>query len=110
MTKFGTRLLGEMVEYGFSVKANTAIAPGQVIGWLEGFKAISDMVCPAHGNFAGPNPLLEKEITLLNQDPYGAGWLYEFEGNSGGECISARAYAAFLDRTIDELRHEPDSK
>ena len=69
LTKFGTRLLGEMVEHGFTVELEARITPGQVIGWLEGFKALSDVVCIAKGTFARPNVALNQDITLLNQDP-----------------------------------------
>ena len=104
LTKFGTRLLGEMVEYGFSVEVATEIVPGQVIGWLEGFKALSDLVSPLRGTFAGSNPELKENITLLNRDPYGAGWIYAALGRPAADGMSARAYAAHLNQTIDRLR------
>jgi glycine cleavage system H protein len=110
LTKFGTRLLGETVEHGFSVELNAPVAPAQVIGWVEGFKAISDVVSLARGMFAGPNPALADDITLLNQDPYGKGWIYEVLGEPDVRCLTAKAYAAHLDQSIDRLRNESDPK
>ena len=55
-TKFAVRMLGDMVDHGFEVEAGTPVRPGQVVGWIEGFKAISDLFCIAQGNFAGANP------------------------------------------------------
>jgi glycine cleavage system H protein len=110
LTKFGTRLLGETVEHGFAIGIGAPIVPGQVIGWIEGFKAISDLVCIAQGTFAGPNHALQTDITLLNRDPYGAGWIYEVDGQPDVQCLPVKAYAAFLDQTIDRLRNESDSE
>src|SRR6185503_5988298 len=42
LTKFATRMLGEMVDHGFDIELESPVASGQIIGWIEGFKAISD--------------------------------------------------------------------
>src|SRR5207302_8110065 len=62
LTKFATRMLGEMVDHGFGVEANAPVAPGQIIGWVEGVNAISDLFCIAEGLFDGPNPQLKEKI------------------------------------------------
>src|SRR6266496_2491807 len=33
LTKFATRMLGEMVDHGFEVEENTLLRPGQIVGW-----------------------------------------------------------------------------
>ena len=43
LTKFATRMLGEMVDHKFEISVETTIEVGQIIGWVEGFKAISDI-------------------------------------------------------------------
>ena len=60
-TKFATRMLGEMVEFDFKVEPGARIEVGQVIGWTEGFKAMSDIYSAASGEFLGPNPALAAE-------------------------------------------------
>jgi glycine cleavage system H protein len=102
LTKFATRGLGEVVEHGFTVELHAPVCAGGVIGWVEGFKAISDILCLVEGRFAGANPALKDSIGLINQDPYGAGWLYAVKGKPGGECVDVRAYAKLLDQSIDE--------
>src|ERR1051325_5126000 len=79
-TKFATRMLGEIVEHEFTVEPGAAVHSGQIIGWIEGFKAISDLYCIAEGTFAGGNPALKQKIELVSKDPYGDGWLYEADG------------------------------
>lgn len=103
LTKFGSRMLGEMVDYGIDIAPAAAVAPGQVIGWIEGFKAVSDLFCIAEGKFAGANPELESKITAINQDPYGAGWIYAVSGKPDSTCVDVEGYAQILDATIDKL-------
>jgi len=64
--KFAARMLGEMVEYEFSVAAGAPVEVGQSIGWVEGFKAVSDLYSVAAGEFLGSNPALAQDITLVD--------------------------------------------
>ena len=102
-TRFATRMLGEMVDHEFQTEMGSTIRPGQILGWIEGFKAISDLFCAGEGHFRGGNPDLVDQITLVNKDPYGAGWLYELDGQPDARCVDVRGYQAVLDRTIDQL-------
>jgi glycine cleavage system H protein len=103
LTKFATRMLGEMVDHGFELEPGAAVACGQVLGWVEGFKAISDVYCVAEGRFHGSNLALKERITLVSKDPYGAGWLYEVEGRPDARCLDVQAYRDLLDKTIDRI-------
>jgi glycine cleavage system H protein len=103
LTKFATRMLGEMVEHGFDLAPGAAVQPGTIVGWVEGFKAISDLYCIAEGEFAGGNPALQTKIKLISQEPYGAGWVYLVQGRPDAKCVDVHAYRALLDKTIDRL-------
>ena len=103
LTKFATRMLGEMVDHGFAVEINAPVASGQIIGWVEGFKAISDLFCIAEGRFAGSNARLKEEIALLGKDPYSTGWLYAVTGKPDDKCVPIDAYVKILDKTIDKI-------
>ena len=103
LTKFATRMLGEMVDHGFEVEPEAPVRPGQIVGWVEGFKAISDLFCIAEGTFAGRNPALMERISLLGKDPYGAGWLYLIKGEPDAKCVDVHAYRTLLDKTIDKI-------
>lgn len=103
LTKFGTRMLGEMVDHAFSVAPGAVVVGGQVIGWVEGFKAISDLVCLVKGRFVGGNPALVADLNVVNRDPHGEGWLYAVRGQPDAKCITAEGYVKVLDQSIDEL-------
>jgi glycine cleavage system H protein len=92
-----------MVDHGFEVKAGAKIEPGQILGWVEGFKAISDVYGFCAGEFLGVNSELQKNITLINKKPYAAGWLYEARGALDDKCVDAEGYAAILNQTIDKM-------
>jgi glycine cleavage system H protein len=102
-TKFATRMLGEVVEYEFGTKPGDPIELGQVVGWVEGFKAVSDLYAPMAGRFAGANPELERVVGEIHKQPHDQGWLYRIEGEEPDDAMSAEEYAGFLDRTIDRM-------
>jgi glycine cleavage system H protein len=102
-TRFATRMLGEIVEHEFQVDVGAPIEAGQIIGWIEGFKAISDIYSVAGGKFAGGNPALSENIELLGKEPYDAGWLYAIEGTPDSRCTDVHGYAGLLDATIDKM-------
>ena len=74
-TRFATRMLGDVVEHGFEAKPGDPVKVGQTVGWVEGFKALTDVYCVADGIFAGGNPDLDSDPTLVDKDPYYKGWL-----------------------------------
>ena len=108
-TKFALRMLGDIVEYQFEPASGARLGIGDKIGWIEGFKAVSDIFSVAEGAFAGANPKLREDITLLESDPYGRGWLYSVEGTPEPDGVDVHGYVSILDATIDKMlstRHE----
>ena len=96
-------MLGDMVDHGFEIEPGAPVQRGQIVGWVEGFKAISDLFCIAEGQFAGGNPALKEKITLVNKDPYGGGWLYLVKGKPDAKCVEVHAYRDILDQTIERI-------
>ncbi len=105
-TRFATRMLGELVEYEFSLAPGELAARGDEIGWVEGFKAVSALYAVMDGEFAGPNPALEEDLGLVNTAPYRQGWLYRMSGEPGNDLVDVHSYAALLDATIDRMLGE----
>ncbi len=103
LTKFAVRMLGDMVDHGFEAVPGTVVTSGQVLGWIEGFKAISDLFCVGDGEFLGGNPLLKERITVVNRDCYHTGWIYAVRGQPDARCMDVHAYARLLDKTIDKI-------
>lgn len=110
LTKFATRMLGDLVEYGFEVKIGDPVQIGQTIGWIEGFKALTDLYCVVSGTFEGGSPELEQDITLIDADPYGKGWLYQVRGEPEPNSVDVHGYVAILDATIDKMLEKQSEK
>ncbi len=102
-TKFATRMLGEIVDHQWEKQPGAAIYSGEIIGSIEGFKAISDLYCVADGTFAGGNPALLEHIEIVGKNPYTDGWLYRFDGTPDSKCVSLEKYCSMLDGTIDRI-------
>jgi len=70
---------------------------GESIGEVESVKAASDVYSPLGGEIAEVNMQLADDPSLLNSDPFGAGWLVKIraEDSSGFEALlDASAYLA----------------
>lgn len=106
ITRFATRMLGELVEFEFHKQPGDRVEVGEVIGWVEGFKAVSEVYAQCLGAFAGPNPELEADPTLLLKEPYRRGWLYAVEGEPEPDSVDVEAYMTILDATIDKMLAE----
>jgi glycine cleavage system H protein len=109
LTRFATRMLGDIVEFEFSVPPGTAITTGAEIGSIEGLKAVTTIFSSGTGQFGGENQALRGDVTLAESDPYGAGWLYRLAGRPASDAVDVEGYVAILDATIDKMlagRHD----
>jgi glycine cleavage system H protein len=109
LTKFATRMLGDIVEFDFTVGSDAEIRVGDEIGSIEGLKAVTTIFSAAEGRFQREGELLRKDVTLAESDPYGRGWLYRLQGTPAPDTVDVYGYVAILDATIDrmlESRHE----
>jgi glycine cleavage system H protein len=102
-TKFATRMLGELVDCSWTPALGAEVAPGQTIGWVEGFKAASDVYCVLQGRFAGGNPHLSVDACVVRSDPYETGWLYSAHGGPEDGSLDVHGYIEHLDATIRKM-------
>ena len=102
-TKFATRMLGDIVEFEFSVTSGTNIRFGDTIGTIEGLKAVSSIFAAGSGLFLGEGAPLRADVTRADFDPYGDGWLYRLQGEPAPDTVDVEQYVAILDATIDKM-------
>lgn len=79
-----------------------ALRAGEASAVVESVKAASDVYSPVGGKVVANNAALATQPELLNQDPYGAGWLFRVQGDAPidlGALLSAADYAAYLAET-----------
>jgi glycine cleavage system H protein len=102
-TKFAIWLSGDPVECEFSVTSGSRIAVGQEIGFMEGLKALTSIHAVAAGEFLDTGKEIRSDITLLDSDPYGRGWLYLVRGSPALDCVDVRGYMKMLDEAVDRV-------
>lgn len=76
--------------------AGTKIAAGDAVGEVESVKTTSDIYCAVAGEIIEVNKKLSEDPSLVNSDPYGAGWLIKVRASdtSGlSKLMDAEAYA-----------------
>ena len=78
-----------------------------MVGWIEGFKAHSDLYCVGSGVFRAPNPDALKNSEVICKDPYSSGWLYRFEGKPDEGTVDVEGYMSQLETTIDKMLEKP---
>lgn len=78
ITDFAQSELGEMV-YVDLPNVGEAFEENQVFGSAEALKTVSDLFMPIHGKVIETNKKLLQTPTLINNDPYGEGWMLKIE-------------------------------
>ena len=76
ITDHAQNALGDVV-YVSIPAAGTKVTAGEPCGEVESTKSVSDIVAPVDGEVAEVNPEIEENPGLINDDPYGAGWLFK---------------------------------
>jgi len=99
ITDYAQDALGDIV-YVSLPEVGASIVAGEACGELESTKSVSDVYAPVTGEVVAVNEALDATPELVNNDPYGAGWLFEVvpgEGQDLGDLLDAAAYEAQLD-------------
>ncbi|AFM01697.1 MULTISPECIES: glycine cleavage system protein GcvH [Desulfitobacterium] len=78
---------------------DTTVVAGEAFGTVESVKAVSDLIAPIGGRVVEYNEEVLDSPELLNNDPYGEGWLVKVEVDDLKvleQLLSAAEYEAFL--------------
>lgn len=68
----------------------------ETFGTIEAVKAVSDLYCPVAGEVVEVNRALEDDPSLVNSDPFGAGWMIRLRPNDVddlADLLDSAAYA-----------------
>ncbi|MBJ7365951.1 MAG: glycine cleavage system protein GcvH [Thermoleophilia bacterium] len=98
VTWFAQDALGEVVYYDPPAVGDSVTA-GQSYGELESVKAVSDIIAPASGEVIAVNDAVGDTPELVNNDPYGAGWLIKVRLSTASELdalMDESAYRQYL--------------
>jgi glycine cleavage system H protein len=99
ITDFAQDALGDVV-YVQLPEVGAAVAAGASCAEVESTKSVSDIYSPLSGTVVEVNMTLADTPEQLNQDPYGAGWIFVVRVSDPSELQSlmdAPAYRAMID-------------
>jgi glycine cleavage system H protein len=86
--------------------AGTEVRQGQELGKIETIKATFGIISPVTGKVMEVNPELESSPFLINEDPYGAGWIYQIEladfDQDKKDLLPAGGYFDLMEKKIAE--------
>ena len=85
--------LGDIV-YVDLPEVGSTVTAGETCGEVESTKSVSDLYAPVTGEVTETNPAVVDDPSLINSDPYGAGWLFKVAAESDGPLLSAEDYAS----------------
>ena len=98
ITDYAQSELGEIV-YVDSTTEGETVAKEEVFGTIEAVKTVSDLFMPASGEVLEVNAELEDAPELVNQEPYGKGWLIKVSVADAAELdslLSAEEYQQLI--------------
>jgi glycine cleavage system H protein len=99
ITDYAQDALGDVV-YVDIPETGTEVRAGDAFGEVESTKSVSDLYSPVNGTVLERNPLLEDKPELVNEDPYGEGWLIVVEVENREELddlMDAASYQSFVE-------------
>ena len=84
ITEYAAQQLGDVV-YVSLPAPGTAVTAGEPCGEVESVKSVSDLYSPVDGEVAEINAELEGDPSLVNAEPYAAGWLFRVRVPQDGD-------------------------
>ncbi len=94
ITDFAQGELGEIVYVDVTTEGET-LGANEVFGSIEAVKTVSDLMLPIAGEVLELNAELEEHPELVNEDPYGKGWLIKVKAENVADLdglLSAEDY------------------
>ena len=97
ITDFAQQELGDIVYLEIETEGEELNA-GDIFGTVEAVKTVSDLFMPLTGTVEQVNPALEDAPELVNEDPYGEGWMIKITLSEKdlSELLSAEAYQELI--------------
>lgn len=98
ITDYAQSELGEIVFVDINTEGET-LAQNEVFGSVEAVKTVSDLNMPVEGEVLKINENINDQPELVNNDPYGEGWMIKIRVVSPAELdtlMDAEAYKEFI--------------
>ena len=94
ITNFAQKELGDIV-YVEIESLSQKINRGEIFGTIEAVKTVSDLFMPISGKIIEINEKLDSEPELVNNDPYGDGWMIKIKIEDGLEIENLLDFSVY---------------
>ena len=108
ITDYAQDALGDVV-YVDVPQVGTKVTAGEPFGEVESTKSVSDIYAPVTGTVAESNGALADQPELVNEDPYGDGWMIAIELSDPSEWDRMLLASAYRELTESESGKEAEA-
>jgi len=99
ITDYAQGELGDIIYVDFSKSIDDDVKVGEIVCSIEAVKTVSEAFSPISGKVIEINSSINDKASVMNEDPYGEGWLFKIEISDTKEIdalLDAGKYAALI--------------
>ncbi|WP_131741459.1 glycine cleavage system protein GcvH [Actinomadura roseirufa] len=98
ITAHAADALGEIVYLELHSSEGEAVTAGEPCGEVESTKSVSDLYSPVSGEITAINSAVVDEPKVINDDPYGEGWIFKIRVvDEPGDLLDAAEYTKLIE-------------
>ena len=101
ISKFAVDQLTDLIVIDLP-KVGAKVTQGKSFGEIESVKAVSDLYAPVSGEVVEVNAAVAKNVQVLAEDPYTAGWLIKVKTDGGANLSGLLDHDAYEKKVADE--------
>lgn len=100
ITAHAADALGEIVYLELQPSEGDTVEAGEPCGEIESTKSVSDIYSPVSGEITAINSSVVDEPKVINDDPYGEGWIYKVRISAEpGDLLDSAAYEKLIEES-----------
>lgn len=96
ITDYAQSELGDIIFIDITVEIGAEVKQGESLGSIEAVKTVSEVLSPVSGKILEINTAINDNSSVVNEDPYGEGWILKIEPSNMDEVnnlLDSKAYA-----------------
>ncbi|TRZ63925.1 glycine cleavage system protein GcvH [bacterium] len=99
ITDYAQGELGDIIYLDITAEIGSEVKQGDTLGSIEAVKTVSEVYSPISGKLADINSAINDTPSVINEDPYGKGWLLKIEISDMNEISNLLDSAAYRELT-----------
>jgi glycine cleavage system H protein len=99
ITDFAQGELGDIIYVDFSKSVDDDVKVSEIVCSIEAVKTVSEAFSPISGKVVEVNSAINDKASVMNEDPYGDGWLFKIEMSNPAELdalLDSKAYGELV--------------